>query len=97
MPTYILLSKWTDQGIRNVKDAISRVTQDRAGAEERGVRIIGTWWTQGSYDVVAVVEFPDDEMASAAALRLGMAGNIRTETMRAYTVEQMQRIINKVP
>jgi len=53
MPTYIGLFKWTDQGIRNVKDTVTRVEQARAAAEKSGGGLIGTWWTQGAYDIVA--------------------------------------------
>ena len=97
MPTYITLAKWTDQGIRNVKDTVTRTEQVRAAAEKAGGRLLGVWWTQGAYDVVTVSEWPDDESASVASLTLGMAGNARTETMRAYTQEEMQRIIQKLP
>ena len=97
MPTYIGLFKWTEQGVRNVKDTVTRVEQARAAIEKAGGRLTGTWWTQGSYDIVTVGEFPDDETASAVTLSVAMAGNVRTETMRAYTAEEMQRIIQKLP
>jgi uncharacterized protein with GYD domain len=48
-------------------------------------------------DAVSVVEFPDDETASAAAISLGISGYVRTETMRAYTRDEMERIVQKVP
>ena len=59
--------------------------------------MIGSWWTQGAYDAVVVLELPDDETASAAAIGLGMQGNVRTETLRAYGREEMQRILQKLP
>jgi uncharacterized protein with GYD domain len=97
MPTYIGLFKWTDQGVRNVKDSVTRVEQARAAAEKSGGRLIGTWWTQGAYDIVAVFELPDDETASVFVLSNVMVGNVRSETMRAYTAEEMQRILQKLP
>jgi uncharacterized protein with GYD domain len=97
MPTYIGLFKWTDQGLRNVKITVTRVEQARAAAEQAGGRLIGTWWTQGAYDVVVVFEMPDDETASAFVLSNVMVGNVRSETMRAYTQEEMQRILQKLP
>jgi uncharacterized protein with GYD domain len=97
MPTYVLLAQWTDQGIRNVKDTVTRTGQVQAAAEQSGGRLIGSWWTQGAYDIVAVLEFPDDETASATAIAVGMAGNARTQTMRAFTREEMQRILEKLP
>jgi uncharacterized protein with GYD domain len=98
MPMYVFLSKWPEQAARNPKEVLAWSDQSRAAAEERGVQfnVIGLWWTQGTYDAVSVVEFPDDEMASAAALRLGMSGYARTETMRAYTREEMERILQRL-
>jgi uncharacterized protein with GYD domain len=97
MPTYIGLFKWTDQGVRTVKDVIARVEQNRARLERAGGRAIGTWWTQGAYDVVWVFEAPDDEAASAFALGASLGGNVHTQTVRAYTQEEMQRILQKLP
>jgi uncharacterized protein with GYD domain len=97
MPTYVMLVKWTDQGAQSPKETLARARQNRTAAEGAGVRIIGVWWTQGAYDAVLVGEFADDETASAASLRLSMQGNVRAETMRAYTAEEMQRILDKIP
>ncbi|TME96335.1 MAG: GYD domain-containing protein [Chloroflexi bacterium] len=93
MPTYIGLYTWTDQGVKNVKDTVRRVEEARAAFEQRGARLIAAYWTQGRYDLVSIAEFPDEETASASALALGMAGNVHTETMRAFSAEEMQRII----
>ena len=97
MPTYVMLLKWTEQGVRNAKDALTRNEQGRAAIEQAGGRMIGSWWTQGAYDAVVVLELPDDETASAAAIALGTQGNVRTETMRAYGRDEMQRILQKLP
>ena len=97
MPTYITLAKWTEQGIREVKDTVTRMDQARAATEKFGGRWVGSWWTQGAYDLIAVIEMPDDESVSALALATAMGGRVRTETMRAYTTEEMQRILQKLP
>jgi uncharacterized protein with GYD domain len=97
MPTYVFMSKWTDQGARNVKGAVDRAGQMSAAIEKAGGRVVGLWWTQGQYDAVAVIEWPDDESASVFALSSAAAGNVRGETMRAYTNEEMQRILQKLP
>jgi uncharacterized protein with GYD domain len=97
MPTYVSLINWTDQGARDVKNTLSRAEQIRAALEKAGGRLIWSGYTQGAYDAVSVVEWPDDETASVAALALGMGGNTRTQTMRAYTTEEMQRILQKLP
>jgi len=97
MPTYVMLMKWTEQGAKDAKNALNRQEQGRAALEQAGGRMIGSWWTQGAYDAVVVLELPDDETASAAALALGMQGNVRTETMRAYGRDEMQRLLQKLP
>jgi uncharacterized protein with GYD domain len=97
MPTYVSLVKWTEQGVKDAKNAVNRREQILAALEKAGGRMIWNGWTMGAYDVVTVVEWPDDETASAAAITLGMGGNARTETMRAYGPEEMQRIIQKLP
>jgi uncharacterized protein with GYD domain len=97
MPTYVALFKWTEQGVRNVKETVARTEQNRAAIDKAGGRLVGVWWTQGAYDVVAVAEFPDDETASAVMLSINMAGSVRTETMRAYTADEMQGVLQKLP
>ena len=97
MPTYISLIRWTEQGARNAKDALSRREQTLAAVEKAGGRIVGAWWMMGAYDAVIVTEFPDDETVSAVVIGAGMAGNTRSETMRAFTAEEMQRILQKLP
>ena len=97
MPTYVMLMKWTEQGAKDAKNALTRQDQGRAALEQAGGRMIGSWWTQGAYDAVVVLELPDNETASAAAIALGTQGNVRTETMRAYGREEMQRILQKLP
>ena len=97
MPTYISLLTWTEQGAKDANNALKRGEQGRAAIEKAGGRLVGSWWTQGAYDIVVVAEFPDDETASAVAIATGMLGNVRTETLRAYTAEEMQRILQKLP
>jgi uncharacterized protein with GYD domain len=58
-------------------------------------RVHGTWWTQGAHDFVAVAEFPDEDTAMAFALRIGLLGNVRSETLRAFGAEDMRRILAK--
>lgn len=96
MPTYVSLLKWTEQGIKNVKDTVKRRDEAQKGVEQAGGRIVGTYWTQGSYDIVVITDFPDEETAMAFLLRLGMQGNLRSETLRAFSTDDMQRILQKV-
>jgi uncharacterized protein with GYD domain len=94
MATYVTLANFTDQGIRNVKDSPDRVDAFRAAAEKVGVTVKSLHYTVGSYDIVVVVEGTDQAVTSAL-LKLGSLGNIRTQTMRAFSPEEMKGIIGK--
>ena len=96
MATYLVLFNWTDQGITNVKDTVSRYEQSTQLAEKHGVRYEQLYWTVGPYDVAAVFEAPDDEHLSAFLLELSSAGDLRTTTLRAYNREEMSGILESV-
>ena len=95
MPTYVILMNWTDQGARTDRDAVRRRDHADALAEKYGARIEQAYWTMGHYDVVAVIEAPDDESITAMMLELTAEGNIRTTTLRAFDHDQMQAIIRR--
>ena len=78
MPTYIGLFKWTQQGIANVKDSPSRLDSGRKAFKKMGVKIKDTYLTMGRYDLVCIIEAPDDETFARAMLLLGSLGNIQT-------------------
>jgi uncharacterized protein with GYD domain len=96
MPTYVSLINWTEQGVRTVKDTVNRRGQAEALAEKHGVRFGQVYWTVGPYDVVLVLEAPDDESATAMLLELASEGNLRTTTLRAYDHEEMSGIIGRL-
>lgn len=95
MPTYIALLNWTDQGVRGYKDTAKRAEAFAAATQRLGANLLDIYWTLGPYDLVAVIDAPDDETASAALLQLGGAGNVRTTTLRAFGQEEMDHIIAK--
>ncbi|MFF4017879.1 GYD domain-containing protein [Streptomyces sp. NPDC001843] len=95
MPTFIALLNWTDQGVRNYKDTAKRAEAFGAAVQKLGAELVDIYWTVGAYDLVAVVEAPDDETATAALLQLGGVGNVRTSTLRAFGREEMEAIIAK--
>ncbi|MGC1856853.1 MAG: GYD domain-containing protein [Pseudolabrys sp.] len=97
MPTYISLVQFTDQGIRAAKDTTHRLADWAAKVKSRGVTIKEMYWTLGQYDQVCVFEAPDDETAAAVLLAADMLGNIRTQTLRAFTVPEMEKILATVP
>jgi uncharacterized protein with GYD domain len=96
MATYIALSNFTDQGIRSVKDTTQRADAAKEAAGRFGAKMTQIYWTQGAYDIVAVIDAPDDESATTFALALGMAGNIRTQTLRAFSKDEMNGILAKL-
>ena len=97
MPAYISLFTYTEQGIKGIKDAPQRVKLQRERIQQAGGTLIGVWWTQGQYDAVSIVEFPDDDTAMASLFALGGQGNIRTETLRAFSEDDLARILGKLP
>ena len=96
MPTYITLYKWTDEGAKTVKDTVDRAERATAAAEKMAGRLIGIYWTQGAYDLVGIAEWPDDDSAQAFLLQLASLGTVRSETLRAFTKEDMRRILSKL-
>ena len=96
MVTYIALSNFTDQGIRNVKDSTKRADAVKVAAKKFGATLTQIYWTLGKYDLVAIIEAPDDASATAFALAIGMAGNIRTQTLRAFSKDEMDAILAKL-
>jgi uncharacterized protein with GYD domain len=96
MPTYISLINWTDQGIRDFKETVSRAQAATELAGRMGGQLQHIYWTVGPYDIVTVADFPDDETGTAFLLALGSQGNIRTTTLRAYDADTVTGIIGKV-
>ena len=97
MPTYISLLSFTSQGIQNIKDSPSRVDAARKAFEAAGGRLRDLYLVTGQYDFVAIIEAPDDETVAKVALGLGARGNVRTQTMRAFTEDEYRRIIGALP
>jgi len=97
MPTYVGLVKWTDQGIRNVKETTKRAKKFQEVAEKGNVKIREILWTMGRYDLVLVIDAVDDETMSRLALGLGMGGNAKTETLKAFSATAMDQILKGFP
>jgi uncharacterized protein with GYD domain len=96
MATYITLLRWTQQGIANVKDSPARLDAGRAAFKQFGVEIKDSYLTMGRYDLVCVLEGPDDETVARALLTLGSQGNVQTETLKAFTEEQYRAITGAI-
>lgn len=97
MATYIVLGNFTDQGIRNVKETTRRADALREMAKKVGATIKEVYWTLGQYDVVTIVEAPDDGSLTGLLLSVGGLGNVRTQALRAFTADEIGRIVSKMP
>ncbi len=95
MATFVSLISWTDQGVRDFRDTVKRAENAAAAAEKMGGRFIQIYWTLGSHDLVVISEFPDDETGTAFLLAVGSLGNVRTQTLRAFDRDEIQRIVAK--
>src|SRR5262249_10584835 len=96
MATYVVLARFTDQGVKNAKDSPKRAEAFRQMAETFGVTVKEIFWTQGRYDIVIVIEAPDELSATALNLSLSALGNIRTESLRAFSSSDMMEIVAKM-
>lgn len=95
-PTYISLVKFTDKGMQAAKQTTQRVAAWAAKVQPMGVTIKQMYWTLGDDDQIYILEAPDDETAASVLLAADMLGNIRTQTMRAFTASEMEKILAKV-
>ncbi len=95
MATFVSLVNWTEQGIANFRDTPKRADAFTQMISKYGGSVKDLYWTLGPYDIVAVVEAPDDETMTAAALELGSMGNVRTTTLRAFGRDEIEAIIAK--
>lgn len=96
MASYIALLQFTDQGIRNIKDTTKRAAAATDLASKMGAKLSDVFWTLGHYDLVLVLEAPDDETMTALALKLSSLGNVKTQTLRAFRAKEMEAILSKV-
>ncbi len=96
MATYVVLCGFTDQGIRGVKDTTKRADTVTELARKMGITVKNIYWTLGSYDVVSIFDAPDDATVTAFGLAIGQAGNVRTQTLRAFDRDEMNGILKKI-
>jgi uncharacterized protein with GYD domain len=95
MPRYVVLYKFTDEGLKTIKETVNRAAEVRKMNESRGFKVIGTYWTQGQYDIVSIIESPDEESMNAGLFNIASAGNVHSETMRAFDEVEMAKALAK--
>jgi uncharacterized protein with GYD domain len=96
MPTYIIQSQWTDQGIRSVKESAKRLELGKKKLKEMGGEIKAFYLTTGSYDMLAIATVPDDATLAKHVLWLGSQGNLRTQTVKAFTEDEFRGIVSEL-
>ena len=96
MATYILLASYTEQGIKGIKDTVKRTDAVKDLAKKVGCTMKESYWTLGSYDVVAIFEAPDDDTMTTFSLSVAKLGNVKTQTLRAFSSKEMTGILGKM-
>lgn len=96
MTTHIALCNFTDQGLRSIKDTTKRADAVKEAASKFGAKMTQIYWTLGQYDLVAIIEAADEASATAFALAISSAGNVRMQTLRAFSKDEMSGILAKM-
>src|SRR5919109_145724 len=97
MPYYIALLKWTEEGIKNVKEFPKRAADLLANFEKKyGGKVIGNYYTFGEYDGVLVLEAANDEIIMSFLLEAESKGNFRSMTLKAFSMGEAAKIIEKL-
>jgi uncharacterized protein with GYD domain len=96
MPTYILLVRWTTQGLQKIKESPSRLEAGKKAFEAAGIKLKAFYMVMGQYDQVSIAEAPDDATMAKALLRLASQGNLQTETLPAFTEDEYKKIISEL-
>ena len=97
MATYILLTRFTQQGVETIKDGPARLDAARESLKGLGAELKNFYLAIGQYDAVVVVEAPDDETIAKASLALGAVGNVRLETLRVFTEDEYRELVSALP
>jgi uncharacterized protein with GYD domain len=88
VPTYIMLTRLTSDGVKTIKDNPSRVQEVNKEVEQIGVKVISQWATLGEYDFITVVEAPDEKTMAKLSIEMGSRGSVMNETLTAIDAEE---------
>ena len=91
MPTYIMLTRLTSDGVKTVKDNPSRVQEVNREVEQLGIKVLSQWATLGEYDFVTVIEAPDEKTMAKLSIEMGSRGTVMNETMTAIDAEEFTK------
>jgi uncharacterized protein with GYD domain len=93
MPTYVVLYRFTDEGRKNIKATVQKSEAINRENESRGFRVVGHYWTQGRFDLIAIVDAPSEEAMMSGLFNIAEAGNVASESMRAFSDAEMQGLL----
>jgi uncharacterized protein with GYD domain len=96
MPIYVTLYKFTDQGVRNIKDSPQRLKAAIKAFEAKGGKLLGAYYTVGEFDLIVIGEIADEQAALAHTLATVSLGNVRSTTLRGYTPTEFAEVIKKM-
>jgi len=96
MPLFVTLGNFTPQGFQTIKDAPKRAEAFKAQAAKAGIKVKELLYLQGEYDILTILEAPDEESLAALALGVGKLGNVRGKTLRAFSLAEFKKIVDQV-
>ena len=96
MSTYIVLVRWTNQGLQKIKESPSRLEAGKKAFAAAGIKQTAFYMVMGRYDMVTIAEAPDDATLARGLLSLASQGNLQTETLRAFTEDEYKKIISAI-
>jgi uncharacterized protein with GYD domain len=96
MATYVVLLKFTEHGVKDIKDSRKRAAELKAHAKKHGIEVKEQFWCMGAYDGLLIFDAADDETATAAMLSLSMRGNVTTQTLRSFRETEIDKILGKL-
>lgn len=97
MATFMTTIKFTEQGIKSIRETTKRAAAFRSAVKKLKVKVTGQYWTLGAFDGLLIYEAPDDETATAAMLHLGSLDNVHTSTVRAFVASEMDTVLALLP
>jgi uncharacterized protein with GYD domain len=97
MATFITTIKFTEQGVKSIRETTKRAAAFRSAVKKLKIKISGQYWTLGTFDGLLIYDAPDDETATAAMLQLGSQDNVHTSTVRAFVASEMDKVLALLP
>ncbi|MDQ3102239.1 MAG: GYD domain-containing protein [Actinomycetota bacterium] len=93
MPTFILLTKLTSDGVKTIKNNPARIREVNTEMEQIGLKVHHQWATLGRYDFISVIEADDAAAMAKAVVELGSRGTTMNETMTAFSGEEFAEVL----